>query len=57
MPFGFLNSHGAIEILDRLRHRLVPMGQNQHSAVSVDVRERDGLAQAGCHLHQMGAAV
>lgn len=52
-----LDAHGAIEVFDRLRHQLVPMGQNQHPAVPVDVRERDSLAQAGCHLHQMGAAI
>lgn len=52
-----LDAHGAIEVFDRLCHELVPVGQNKHPAVTVDVRERDGLAQSGRHLDQMGTAV
>ena len=50
MALGLLDSHGTIEIFDRLRHEFVPVGQNQHAAVPVDVRKGNGLAQTGRHL-------
>ena len=57
MALGLLDSHGAVEILNRLRNQLVPVRQNQHAAVTMDVRERDRLAQPGRHLNQVGTAI
>ena len=52
---GLLHAHWAVKVLDGLVDEFVSVGEHEHAAVSGDVGEGDGLAEARGHLNQMGA--